>query len=255
MISGFYACDSTTSPRELDTDFPAIIALSISPKNIPFTEEVDGYRDTTISLELQFSAENVSASDQIRYALSDSKGETLLENAIEIQGDENQTYSETIDLGVTTTTIADYTINVFLINEAGDGNYGQTKFKVEGFSNFPPEILETSSPDVINRPASGEVPAVFTAKVVDNDGQETIDRVYIRVINQASGEVQGSPFEMFDDGTNYNDSTASDSVYTWYQSVPPNEENPNLDFDIEFFAIDKGGLSSDTIKTTFSIVE
>jgi hypothetical protein len=60
---------------------------------------------------------------------------------------------------------------------------------------------------------------------------------------------------MFDDGSTYTDTTANDSVYTWFQPVPPNENDPNRDFDIEFYVIDLAGLSSDTVRTTFRIRE
>jgi hypothetical protein len=68
-------------------------------------------------------------------------------------------------------------------------------------------------------------------------------------------EVQGSPFEMFDDGSTFDDDVASDSIYTWSLPVEPTNNNPNRDFNIEFYALDEGGLSSDTIRTTFSIRE
>lgn len=253
MSAGFYACDSTTAPENPIGEQPFIGEILITPNSITFSEE-DGYTDTTLAIEIFARIQNFPAPVAPRYSVTKkSSGEQISEEELETHDSRRFNYISTVSIETTTTSIEEYIINIFW--ETGSDSYAQTTFPINGFSNFPPQILETSNPEVVNRPASGEVPAVFTAKVIDDDGQETIDQVFIRVINQASGEVQGSPFQMHDDGTTYNDSTANDSVFTWYQPVLPNEEDPDRDFDIEFYAIDKGGLSSDTVRTTFSIRE
>lgn len=251
---GFISCDSTSSPENPLSDSPSIPSFEVTPSSVEFTFQEDGFKDTTVTIELYALIVDHSDSNIPQYAISEkSSGNIVAEGELSFLDSNQYNFSEEAVLQATTTTIENYTVNVFFEN--APLVYAQTGFSIKGFSNSPPEIIYTTGPEVVNRPSSGEIPAVFTVKVTDLDGQETLDQVFIRVINQASGEVQGSPFQMYDDGTTYNDTTANDSVYTWFQPVPPNENDPNRDFDIEYYAIDQAGLSSDTVRTTFRIRE
>lgn len=249
---GFLSCDSTTSPESPISNQAYITSLSLNPDQINFSLQSDGFKDTVLAITLHTTIENADSSFLPEYTVTSKNSEKLL-LAGQLQKANRNEYQDTFELTTTTTTIDQIIINV--LPSIIHNNYAQSYLRINGFSNFTPEIIETESPELINRPQSGSVPATFTAKVTDTDGQETIDKVFLRVISQTSGEVQGSPFEMYDDGSTYNDEVASDSVYTWSLPVEPTNNNPNRDFNIEFFAIDKGGLSSDTVRTTFSIRE
>ncbi|MTI88014.1 MAG: hypothetical protein FH748_08605 [Balneolaceae bacterium] len=258
LISGcsfFYSCDTTGQPDDLLADPPTITDILISPSTAVFTQEEHGFKDTTLTFTIEATLEYLQESHTPMYALTNrSSGETVAEDVLS-QLENSNIYSTEIHIETSTTSFEEYTVSVFAIGKDGRGNYGQTVIKIDGFSNYPPKIIETSSPEEIIRPAPGEADklALFTAKVTDRDGQGTIKGVFIRVINLASGEVTGSPFLMSDDGSTNEDETANDFVFTWSQTVPPNEEDPDRDFDIEFFAIDKGDLISDTVRTTFRI--
>lgn len=250
----FISCDSTTSPENPLAESLSITTFEIIPSSVEFTLQEDGFRDTTVSLELFALVSGFSDSKAPRYAISEkSSGDIVVQGELSPLESPSFNFSRKVGIPTTTTSFENYIINIFF--EEGSAVYAQTDFSIQGFSNNRPEILNTAGPNLINRPSSGEIPAVFTAKVTDDDGQENIDQVFIRVINQTSGEVEGSPFQMFDDGSTYTDTTANDSVYTWFQPVPPNENDPNRDFDIEFYVIDLAGLSSDTVRTTFRIRE
>jgi hypothetical protein len=58
---------------------------------------------------------------------------------------------------------------------------------------------------------------------------------------------------MFDDGINYNDVAANDSVYSITFPIAAIEDRMTQSFFIEYFAIDQGGIYSDTTRTTFKI--
>lgn len=250
---GFSACDSTSSPEDLLSDSPEIRNLSVTPLKVQFTLEDDGFKDTTLVFSIQVSALNMNGL-MPQYSLTErnsltnyAEGELTLSN--------NGFYEAQMTFETKTTSFAHLILNVFVNDVNGNANYAQSSIHIDGFSNNPPEILATDGPEEITRPSSGEIPAIFTAKVTDRDGHETLEAVFIRVINQESGEVTGSPFEMFDDGSTYDDEIANDSTFTWSLPVTQTDNNPNRDFDIEFYAIDKGGFISDTIRTTFRIRE
>lgn len=252
---GFYSCDTTTAPDDLFKDAPTISVFTITPNEITFTVE-DGYKDTTVSINVVAQFINIEALSEPVLVIADKySGETIGEKVLELFDSDENSLTYTTDFHIVTSTTARQEYVVNLLYDDRNGAYAQAYVNISGFSNAVPIILETSSPDTIQRPSSGEVPATFTATVTDDDGQESIDKVYLRVINQASGEVEGSPFQMFDDGMNYEDEVAGDSVYTWSLPVTPTDNNPNRNFDIEFYAVDQGGMVSDTVKTTFSITE
>lgn len=254
-FSAFYSCDTTTEPENILEDVPSIIGFNIIPSKVNFTQQKDGFKDTTLTLYIEAIVENFHDGQLPQFAITPkSTNKTIVEGEL-TQSETTGTFIENVQFETTTATYEDYIVNVFLINEYGKGNYAQAVLDINGFSNFRPEIVDTTSPGTIVRPSSGSVPAVFTATVADADGDETIERVFLRIIDQETGEVSGSPFEMSDDGMSLGDETANDMVYTWAFGVPANPESGRIerDYDIEFFAVDRGGLYSDTLRTTFHI--
>ncbi len=252
---GFIACDSTTSPRDLTQEAPSISELELSPKSVEFTKEEDGSSsDTTINIKIQVQAENLSEDDILQYVFSlKNSEENLLEGQLETTDSSPYTHSANVEIETSTTSIEDYVVNVFFNNESGAGNYAQTSFSIVGFSNDPPEILDTENPDEVQIPSNGITSIQFKAKVTDVDGQNNIQGVFMRLISQSTGEVPGSPFQLFDDGQNSGDETAQDSVFTLSLEIDSNN-NPDL-YDLEYYAIDKGDLVSDTVKSTLRIRE
>lgn len=229
----------------------------MSPQEVIFTQERDGFKDTTLTLNARAVISGNSTLKPVLIITEESSGssEVISETEMNQEGDSG-VFAAGINYTTSTTNISDLLARVYLYNEQGNGNYASSTVKIKGFSNFRPEILFVNNPDTVYRPASGSVLAKFEAKVTDDDGYSTLQGVYIRVISpQDSRDVEGSPFLMADDGSTYEDDTAGDSLFTWSQSVTPTTNNPNRDFNIEYFAVDKGGLHSDTVRTTFSIRE
>ena len=251
------ACDETPGPASVLEDAPAITRIQVQPKNVEFTIEEDGFKDdTTITVQVFVSTINISDDQPPLYIMADKgSGTEIATGTFDIINSENGDFRIEIPIETSTTSFEEFIINAFPSSNTGVGNFAQASFEISGISNNAPVILETDNPNEIQRPSSGEIPAIFTAKVTDQDNQNTIDKVFIRIINLESGEVQGSPFEMFDDGSTFGDDVANDSTYTWSLPVTPTDNNPNRSFDIKYFAIDQGGLSSDTLTSTFSIIE
>lgn len=246
-------CDPTVSPSNSFTDSPEVKELIVSPNEINFTS-ADGFKDTTLTIALEATIENITEESTLGYAIRDKSTLILVTEGELVSGNDADVYEVDLEIETTTTSFEELMVEVYAYNPNGSGNFFQVPISISGFSNNAPEILEVNNPDTLIRPESGEIIARFTSKVRDLDGQNSIDQVLVRVINQSSGEVSGSPFLMLDDGTS-GDLTANDSTYTWALPVTPTDTNPNRDFDIEYFAIDLGGLVSDTLRTTFSIRE
>ncbi len=245
------ACDTTIEPTNALSIFPEVVSVSIPADSISFTR-TDGFVDTTITLPIDATIMNIDEGSSFGFVIRDAGTlEALILGDLSAASQENQ-FSGQASINTSTTSVENYLIEVYAFDPSGRGGFAQTPLYIVGFSSAPPSLTRTTSPGTIIRPASGSIPAVFTAQVTDPDGDDTIARVSIRVI-QNNVDVQGSPFEMFDDGSTLGDTTANDFVFTWSQDVTPTTGEQDRDFDIEFFAVDQGGLYSDTVRTTFSI--
>ena len=251
MIAGFNACDSTTSPDSKLEKVPSVTHFLVTPTDILFSSD-QGFTDTLINVSVEARFRNHEALIKPFVTLSKSGAAEIIDKVpLEYVDSRTDLYSAGFTLTTTTTSFEDYLVN--MIYDEKRGNYAQTRIQIRGFSNARPELLYATNPDSVSRPETGTTPVTFTAKATDNDGQETIEGVYMRLISQVSGEVGSSPFELYDDGTSGEDEVAKDSIYTLTLEIDPTRQLQT--YDIHYYAVDKGGLVSDTIKTTFSIVE
>ncbi len=253
LISLFLlSCDSTNSVESGLTERPSILSISTVPSNIDFTLAQDGYRDTTITVQLSseinlansqslpgFNVRNLSTDEVINSGLMASLNGTI--------------YSASFDIETSTTAFSNFVVQVFVFDDNGNINTAEKYIEFRGFSNARPVILEVNNPAEVNRPATGQFLTQFTAKVTDADGQQTIDRVLVRILDDSDVEVPDSPFQMFDDGVTYNDIAVNDSVYSITFPIASSENQDTQNFSIEYFAIDQGGIYSDTTRTNFTI--
>lgn len=259
VISGVFvfnsACDETPPVSDQFEAGVDIRSLNVSPSDITF-QSSDGFTDTTLTISIQaviYNAEDLqpefiikSIDDQALFLSGIMELQDQLEVIVPV-------YEASVDITTSTTAFEEYTVEVFGYDENGNGSFIQTPLRITGFSNNPPAITETTSPDTLIRPETGSVSATFTATVTDEDGDDTVSRVFLRIIDQETGEVQGSPFDMADDGTSLGDQVADDQVFTWSLPVTQTSNRPDRDYNIEFIALDEGGLNSDTLRTTFHI--
>lgn len=247
----FLGCDSTTSPTEIISNSPQITAISLNPQSFTFAPS-DGFKDTTISLQVQINLENITNDETLRYAIVQKGGNTIFESSFNVSVENGQSYTEDIEIATTTTTIQEYLFYVLVDDESGNGNYAESSFMINGFSNDPPQILEANNPSEVRIPTGNDtLNFVFTAKVIDPDGQDNIDRVFIEFINEDGSRLIPSPNILVDNGLD-GDQVASDSVYTIGFSI--NSSNTPNNRTVQYIAIDRAGLSSDTTETQFNIV-
>jgi hypothetical protein len=250
-----YACDDTTGPfPAIDDDIPTITRIQVQPQSVIFDPETDTPKDTTLTIFISVSTINTPDELPPQFLITDkTTGEEISTGAFDITDSRTGNFGAEVDIVTSTTSFREYVINAFSMVESGKGNFAQTTFKITGIPTNAPEILEVSNPDEIQRPASGTEPVAFTAKVTDQDGQNTIEGVFMRLISRNTGEVSGSPFSLFDDGSNGGDEIANDSLFTLTLEI--SDQNQPDTYDLEYYAIDEAGLSSDTVASTFKITE
>lgn len=248
------SCDEALTPRDLDEKQPYVQNLQINPSPIDFDAVNDGQKDTTITLNLAVDGFNFEVDSVPYYSIFIGK-ESLpsIEGKFLVNFSPLTTFQANIYIPTNTLEFETYTVLVTPENNSSGQNYAQAVVKQNGVSFNAPEILEVNNPEEVERPESGETTVYFTAKVSDEDGQNNIDGVFLRLISQTSVEVNNSPFLLFDDGSSRGDLIPSDSVYTL--TFPVSSSNQLETYDIKYYAKDKSGLVSDSVTTTFSIVD
>ena len=248
-------CDPTTTPADPAGDAPYIQSLSVDPNSVVFSSATDGFKDTTLTFNINAGIQNVDLVEEMGFVLRDRETEQIIEQGelLESLAGQGSFYGANFQIETTTTSFEEYSVEVYAYDEFGSGNYFQSGIVIEGASNEVPVILWANNPSEVQRPTSGTTLVSFTAKATDPEGQNSIDGVFMRLISQVSGEVSNSPFRMYDDGSSGSDQIAQDSVFTVSFNIDPT--NKLETYDIEYFAIDLAGLVSDTVRTTFSIVE
>lgn len=248
------SCDDTLTPKDYDDIDPYVTDLTVNPSDLTFDSVLDGQKDTTITFDLNVMGFNFETDAVPYYSVFIGDDDIpFIQEKFPINFSPITTFQTSFSIETNTIEFETYTILVTPTLSGGNQNYAQAIVSQSGVPINAPEILEVNNPDTLIRPLSGSTNAFFTAKVFDPDGQQNIDRVLIRIIDTEVGEVQGSPFEMFDDGSSNQDQIANDSVYTFSLPVTPTNNRPDRDFNIEYIATDISGLRSDTLRTIFII--
>lgn len=251
----FAGCETGIEDRVPDAT-SYIKQLNVTPGVVDFRGQTDQVFDSTLSLELSGQIGETTEATRITFSVTDiQEPDKSIEGAIPLNPitGGNGTFIEEIPYTISTSTTTNILVVVTVTDESGNGNYAQSVIRVSGISNSPPEIINADNPTEYSIPLSGTENIRFMAKVTDEDGQNNIEGVFLRLISQTNGEAANSPFELFDDGQSFGDQTANDSLYTL--TFPVNSENQPDSYNIFYYAIDRSGLVSDTVKTTFTLVE
>lgn len=249
------SCDDVLTPKDFNEVAPYVTELTVNPSNITFDPVLDGQKDTTIIINVEVQGFNLDEGSLPVYSVFLNN-----EDIPSIQGSfqnarANNFYDSDIQISTNTIEFNSYTVLVSPSLGGKNQNYAQAVIKQTGVPINAPEILEVNNPEEVEIPSgSNSTTVLFTAKVRDSDGQSNIDKVLLNFRNQDGSLLSASPFEMFDDGASSSgDVAASDSVFS--SSFTINSSNTPNNRTALYWAIDKSGLSSDTLETIFNIVD
>jgi len=246
------SCDDTLTPKDFDEQESFVRNLSITPSDLVFDELSDGIKDTTITISFSVEGINFDPDSTPYYSIFFNDEDIPSIQDPLISSGANQ-FSNSFSFSTKTYFFETYSILVTPTLSGNSVNYSQSRILQKGVPFNSPDILEANNPQEVSRPSSGRINVRFEAKATDIDRQRNLDGVFLRLISRSTGEVNNSPFELFDDGTQGGDQVSRDSVFTL--TLPVNSGNQLQTYDILYYAIDKSGLVSDTVKTIFRIVE
>ena len=251
LFIGLISCDSTTSPENPLSENPAIIDFDITPSNVNFIP-ADGVRDTTVVVHFSGKTANTQPEQTVTLNIYDAKtGETVVSEELTLNK-EQQSFEFEFNVETSTTFFNSYSANAYLNQQNTNSGIAEGQISINGFSVYPPEILDVNNPVSLELPSQGSRAVAFQAKVSDPEGLASIQGVYLRLISRTTGELSGSPFLLYDNATN-GDVTPSDSVYT--RAFQFNSGNQPDEYDVYYYAVDRGGLTSDTVQTTFIVTD
>lgn len=244
-------CDSPPGPDDPSVSHANIKEVTVEPDSISF-EEAEMVRDTSVNITIGATITNVEPSAQPSYVIRKSDERAAISSGSLSATDSNDTYEASVTLNLTTATFATFHVYIYADAPNPDGSWVQAPIRVTGFPGSPPIIHDVANPDTVVKPSGDTVKNVaFRAEVSDPDGQDNIAQVAFNLVR--SGDTLDT-IDLFDDGSDESgDSVAGDSVYTQVLSV--NSDNESATYDIHYFARDKSGLFSDTVRTTFTITD
>lgn len=248
------SCDDALTPKDFDEQQPYVQNLVVNPSTISFDPETDGQKDTTLTLDVTVDGFNFEVDSVPYYSVFLGDDENpILQDKFLVNFSPITTFQASIPIETKTYFFETYTVLITPSLSGNFTNFAQSIMIQTGVPFNAPTIIEAINPEEVQRPSSGNVNVRFQAKATDIDRQKNLDGVFLRLISRTSGEVNNSPFQLFDDGERAGDQSANDSVFTL--TFPVNSGNQLQTYDILYYAKDKSGLVSDTIKTVFKIVE
>jgi hypothetical protein len=248
-------CDNPPGPTDYLSEMPLLTAFEISPNRVDFDRSA-GAIDTTLNIDMSVSlSPGFTTSPPPEYQIIDNANGTIIrEGMFSSFLEQNRIWTQIVSIETQTTVIREYTIYAWLKDEAGSNlSRVQGKLNITGFSSSPPEIIWVENPDSVQIPAAGNTGFDFRAKVTHPDGQSNISRVLFDLIDNTGNALNGSPFDLFDDGRleESGDAVAGDSVYTRRFSIGTGNQPDNLI--VRYHALDRFGASSDTVSTNLVI--
>lgn len=252
LVLQLSACDSPPGSSPYEESPAPFSYLSIDPDNVIFNPEEE-IRDTTLTINIEAGLKEGAITNNPSFTVSRHGTSNVFREGLLTPGG-NNTVVGSFTFTVPSNTFQDYTIYVFDTTEGGRiSNTFQTQLRLQGFTTQPPEIISFNFPEVVQIPIEGFQPIRFETEVEHPQGQSQIQTVFLSLIDSDGNQLGGEPFTMLDDGDadGSGDLEEGDGIFTRTLEIGPNNQ-PDV---IEAFtwAIDRQGLSSDTLSSTLTI--
>ncbi len=248
------ACDSPPGATPYPVSSSPFVSITLDPDSVSFSPEA-GIKDTTLVI-------NISVSIRPDSDLQSPSFNVVRESdrAVFRDGSLNRISDSELEgafsFNVPTTIFETYT--VFVFEKTDDGGLTNTlehKLSLSGFTTDPPVILGINHPSSVQIPNEGVSPIRFETEVEHPQGLSQIRDVFLELYDSAGNQIGGDRFEMFDDGDDSpggsGDQVAGDGIYTRTFEINPNNQ-PDT-YDVLTYAIDRSGLTSDTLTSQLVI--
>ncbi|AXJ01007.1 hypothetical protein CYPRO_1757 [Cyclonatronum proteinivorum] len=252
LISTISGCETPPGAAPYEVSPEPFRSLTLIPEGLQF-DPAQGIRDTTVTVDINVQLRDGQLPENpVFTVVRQGFPGTFREGSLNL----NQDVSLTASFSFSTTTNSSFALTVYVFDQTDSGvlsNTLQRNFTQTGFTTQPPEILGFEHPPLVNIPTEGTVSFRFETEVFHPEGQENIELVLLELFDSKGNLLGGEPFSMLDDGDieNSGDLEAGDGIFTRAFFIGP-ENQPEV-YDVRTYALDRQGLSSDTLTSTFII--
>lgn len=253
LVSYLFAC---SGPSEINSgafaaDETQILTISITPDTLNLLGDGD-FSDVGFSLLADFNRTDRLAFPLFAqvFDLSTNQNLSLFEIDANRLNDKQVRFNGIVR--IPNASFIDLNIQLNAPLQNGDQLRAEKRIIALGGENFPPEILEISYPDTAIVPNSGQNVIGFLARATDPQGLSDIPAVYVDIFTESSMNQDGQ-LTLLDNGSDENgDAEAGDGVFTAVVGLTPSS-TPRT-FLLRWYALDRQGLSSDTLETRFTTI-
>lgn len=256
LLTGvLFSCDQLPETPTNGLDYIELNHFRVEPTQVNFNATDHGFTDTTLVFQVFTQIHNSEWIDHFGLMIKNPRTSEILDQiplATPTPDDLPIEYSTSFTWETETTRFEEFVVELYALDLYGYGISHQATVQIEGIASDPPIILWAQNPSPVQIPTDDQTVNIpFQAKVTDPDGQNTIDRVFILFENEDGSLLVPTPNILTDTGLGLDD-VAGDSVYTITFSI--NKSNTPQNRSVLYYALDKAGLSSDTIRTSFNLI-
>ncbi len=248
----FLSCDSEPGlPTQSPSDY-RLSQLTIQPNPIVFLPE-QSVKDTTVQVRFQVRVmDGVAVGPNPTVLVFDPSNDVaVVETLMTPVTGSTDLYEHVMSISTTTISFRSFNVSVYMVDvDVPVSNSISGQVSITGFSTGRPILLFEQTPATVTIPSSGQQSFDLKAKVAHPNGLSVIERVEVAIRGQNGVALNGSPFQLFDDGnlgTN-GDVTPGDSLFT-RRFVISSSNNPDT-YTLKYVAIDRFGAASDTLTAT-----
>jgi hypothetical protein len=256
FIGSVSSCDQLPDTPTQGLEYIELNHFRVEPTLVSFNALDDGFKDTTLIFQVFTQIHNSEWIDHFGMNIKYPRTSEILEQIpLPTPTPDNLPidFSTTFSWQTNTINFEEFVLELYALDVFGYGISHQATIQIDGIASDPPVILWAENPSPVEIPTDDTTVNIpFKAKVTDPDGQNTIDRVFILFENEDGSLLVPTPNILTDTGLGL-DEAAGDSVYTITFSI--NKSNTAQNRTVLYYALDKAGLSSDTVRTSFNLIE
>lgn len=248
------SCDEEPGLPTSDVSDVRLTALSLTPSRVDFIP-TDTVKDTVVQVGVSIRLASGTTQTTPYLLVVDTSTDDVVYDGPMTGITVADQFNHMLPIETTTTTLTDYRVNVIVIeNGQPISNKVIGRIRVNGFSTGRTLVQFQQTPASVQIPVSGDQTFDLKAKVSHPNGNALIQTVNV-IIRGANGiALSGSPFQLFDNGlvNDNGDVAAGDSLFT-RRFVIGSSNTPDT-YSLRYYAIDRFGVSSDTLSATMRFV-
>ncbi len=238
------SCDDPPGSTGIETSKNILSDFSMTPGDVDLGNDITG--EETINYELLVTFDQNSGYNTPVFTVFDANTTEEI-----LQGDFTETavsgrLQGNFSITVPANQVSEFRVYVFSRSESGTiSNTFRRNFRISGALSGPPvmEYLDHSASVPI--PQTGTTPIRFESSVIHPDGQANIEEVLLELYDSNGVLLGGQPFTMDPES----DDPGNNIFSRTFQINPQNQPET---YDVWGYAIDRAGVSSDTLFSTIT---